>query len=211
MNRRGGSGCAGFDYVWSAWDGEGGFAGAVELLEDCGHAAKASSRASLVGGGHIAGCGGILAGAHEAVARAVIDDGLILFAETLHGRGGGGDRGTDAGVVAGVEAVDGGGDVLESVIRRRGAVEDEGCGEIIAMGGEGEGLAAAPAVAGDEELAVGGGDGLGVVGGGVEVGKGRPRGSRPETALVVASWLVKASEPPPLGPRPERRSGAMTM
>ena len=52
----------------------------------------------------------------------------------------------------------------------RRAVEDEGGGKIVAMGGEGEGLAAAPAEAGDEELAVGGGQLLAVVGGGVEVG-----------------------------------------
>ena len=51
-----------------------------------------------------------------------------------------------------------------------GAVEDEGGGEVFAMSGEGEGFAAAPAEAGDGDLAVGGGDFLGVVGCGVEVG-----------------------------------------
>src|ERR1019366_1038612 len=36
-------------------------------------------------------------------------------------------------------------------------------------------------------------------------------GSSPETALTVASWLGNSLEPPPLGPKPESRSGATTM
>ena len=112
----------------------------------------------------------IFAGAHESVARAVIDDGLILFAGGLHGGSGGGNGGGDARVVAGVEAVDRRGDVLERVVGGRRAVEDEGGGEIAAVGGEVEGLATAPAEARDEETAVGRGQFLAVVGGGVEVG-----------------------------------------
>ena len=50
------------------------------------------------------------------------------------------------------------------------AVEDEGGGEVFAMSGEGEGFAAAPAEANGGDLSVAGGNLLGVVGGGVEVG-----------------------------------------
>jgi len=116
------------------------------------------------------GCvgGGIFAGAHESVARAIVDDRLILFAGGLHGVRGGGNGGRDAGVVAAVESVDGRGDGGD--IGGRRAVEDEGGGEIAAVGGEVEGLATAPAEARDEELAVGRGQALAVVGGGVEVG-----------------------------------------
>ena len=116
------------------------------------------------------GCvgGGVFAGAHEAVARAIVDDRVVFFAGGLHGVRGGGNGGGDAGVVASVEAVDGRGDGGD--IGGRRAVEDEGGGEIAAVGGEVEGLATAPAEACDEELAVGRGQPLAVVGGGVEVG-----------------------------------------
>ena len=56
------------------------------------------------------GVGGVFAGAHEAVACAIVGDGLILFAGGFHGVGGVWDRGADARVVAGVEAVDRSGD-----------------------------------------------------------------------------------------------------
>ncbi len=112
--------------------------------------------------------GGIFAGAHEAVACSIVGDGVVFFAGGLHGFGGGGDGRADAGVVAGVEAVDRSGD--RGDISWASAIEDEGGGEVFAMSGEGEGLAPSPAEACDGDLAVGGGDLFGVVGCGVEVG-----------------------------------------
>src|SRR5579875_2906582 len=86
-----------------------------------------------------------LAGTHEAVTGAVVDDRLIGLAGGLHrllrlGNGGG-----DAGIVLGVEAVDRGSDVLHQLRRGRRTVEDEGCAEISAVRCEQEGLATAPA------------------------------------------------------------------
>ena len=166
---------------------------------------------ALFARGLVAGDGvvGVFAGAHEAVACAVVGDGLVLLAGGLHGFDGGGNGGADARVVAGVEAVDRRGDGGD--VGGAGAVEDEGGREVFAMRGEGEGLAATPAEADDGELAVGGGE-LSC--------RSRPRrrgrrvtpsGSRPETALTVASWLGNSLEPPPLGPKPLSRSGATTM
>jgi len=56
------------------------------------------------------GVGGIFAGTHEAVARTVVCDGFVFLTCGLHGFGGGGQSGSDACVVAGVEAVDRSGD-----------------------------------------------------------------------------------------------------
>lgn len=110
----------------------------------------------------------VFSGAHEAVACALVGDGLVFFAGCLHGCNGGRNGGTDTGVVASVEAIDGGGD--RGDIGRSGAVEDEGRGEVFAVGREGEGLTTSPAETCDCDLSVGGGDGLGVVGCGVQVG-----------------------------------------
>lgn len=144
---------------------ESGGAAGVELVDGGDEAFEGLVAGGLVGGDGVVG---VFASAHEAVAGALVGDRLVLLAGGLHGLGGGGDGGVDAHVVAGVEAVDGRGDGGD--VGRRGAVEDEGGAEVVARGGEGEGLAAAPAEAGDEELAVGGGDFFAVVGGGVEVG-----------------------------------------
>ena len=123
---------------------------------------------ALVAGGFIGGAGvGGFAGAHEAVACSVVGDRVVFFASGLHGFGGGGDGSADTGVVAGVEAVDGGGDGGD--VRGPWAVEDEGCGEVFAVSGEGEGFASTPAEAGDGDLAVACGNFFGVVGCGVEV------------------------------------------
>ena len=66
--------------------------------------------------------------------------------------------------------------------------------------GEGEGFAAAPAEAGDEELAVGGGQLLAVVGGGVEVGGDLVAGEAGD-GLGHGSCPARESVPPPWGPR----------
>ena len=126
--------------------------GAFHLFDESDEAGEALFAGGFVGGGGV----GSFAGAHEAVTGAVVGDGLVFFAGGFHGFGGGGDGGADAGVVAGVEAVDGGGDGGD--VRRAGAVEDEGGGEVFAVGGEGEGFSATPAEADDGDLSVGGGN-----------------------------------------------------
>jgi hypothetical protein len=149
----------GFVVGWVA-----GYGGGFHLFDQGDEAGEALFAGGLVGGGGVGG----FAGAHEAMACSVVGDGLVFFACGLHGFGGGGDGGSDAGVVAGVEAVDGSGDGGD--VRGAGAVEDEGGREVFAMGGEGEGFSSAPAEACDGDLSVGGGDFFGVIGGGVEVG-----------------------------------------
>ena len=123
----------------------------------------------LFAGGLVAGygVGGVFASAHEAVTCAIVGDGFIFFACGLHGFDGGRNGGSDAGVVASVEAIDR--SVDGGYIRWAGAVEDEGSGEVFAVGGEGECFTAAPAEAGDSEFSVGGGEMLAVVGGCIEV------------------------------------------
>ena len=150
-------------------DGVGGGFG-VELLEEGGEAGEGLLAGLFVGLGHGGvGFGGwVFAGAHEAVACSVVGDGFVLLVGGLHLVDGGGDGGADAGVVSGIEAVDGGGDSRD--VRWWWAVEDEGGGEVFAMGGEGEGFASTPAEAGDGGFAVGGWKLLAEVGGGVEVG-----------------------------------------
>jgi len=51
---------------------------------------------------------------------------------------------------------------------------------------------------------------LAVIGGRIEV-RVDDIGVEPGNSLMVASWLGNALDPPPLGPRPESRSGATTM
>ena len=157
--------------------GEGGFRFICDgfRVAGCGLAFHLSEQGDEALEGFLAGClvagygvGGVFAGAHEAVASTVVGDGLVLFTGGLHGCDGWRDGSVDAGVVASVEAIDGSGDC--GYVGRGWAVEDEGSGEVFAMGGEGEGLAAAPAEADDSDLAVGRGEMFAVVGGGVEVG-----------------------------------------
>src|SRR5258708_2418573 len=112
--------------------------------------------------------GGVFTGAHEAVSGALISYGLILFASLLHGINGVGDGGVDAGIVAGVETIDRGLDVAE--LLRWSAVEDKGCAQVGAVGGEAEGLASAPAKTGDGDFAVGCGQLFGVIGHRVQIG-----------------------------------------
>ena len=112
--------------------------------------------------------GGVFAGTHEAVPGALVGNRLIVLAGRLHGCGGGRDGGVDASVVAGVEAVDRGGD--GGHVRGAGTVKDEGGGKVFAMGGKGEGLAAAPAEADRGDFAVGCRKVLAVVGRGIEIG-----------------------------------------
>ena len=138
--------------------------GALHLFDESDEASEALFAGGLVGWVVVVG---VFAGAHEAVACSFIGDGIVFFAGGLHGVGCGRYGGVDASVVAGVEAVDGSGDGGD--VRGAGAVEDEGGGEVFAVGGEGEGFASAPAEACDCDFAVGGGDFLCVVGGGVEV------------------------------------------
>ena len=145
------------------------------------------------------------------MAGAFVDFGVVGFAGVFHEFFGLGDGGVDAGVVAAVEAVDGdvdagdGGGVVGA-----GAVEDE-CGfDLVVIGCEAEGLGAAPAVAGDGDLAVGGGEGGDVVDDGVQVG-GDLVGGRLEMARRMASPEPRSLVPPPSGAMPERRSGAMAM
>src|SRR5262249_14755127 len=101
---------------------------------------------------------GIFSGAHEPVPRAVVGHGLILLPGRLHPCLALGERGTDAGVVAGIEAVDRRQDLRHRGLVGADAVEDERGVELLPVGREAEGLAAAPAEAGDGELAVGRGE-----------------------------------------------------
>ncbi len=146
---------------FAAGDGDGGGLHLFEKRDEAGEGLFASF---LVAGDGVAG---IYAGAHEAVSGSVIGDGFEALACGFHGFDSGGESGADAGVVPGVEAEDGCGDGRD--VRRAGAVEDEGCGEVAAVSGEGEGFAAAPAEANGGDLAVAGGDLFGEVGYGVEV------------------------------------------
>ena len=143
----------------------GRYRSGLHLLDEGDEAGEA-----LFAGGLVAGDGvvGVFASAHESVACTFIGDGIVLFAGDLHGFGRGGDGGTDAGVIAGVKAVDGsgnGGDVGWA-----GAIEDEGGREVFAMCCEGEGLAATPAKADRGDLAIARRELFSVVGCGVEVG-----------------------------------------
>src|SRR5688572_27843728 len=73
-----------------------------------------------------------LAGAHEAVAGAGIDDGVELLLGLLHGRGGGLDPGRDARVLLAVEAVHGASDGRErGLVLGRAAVEDVRGSEVL--------------------------------------------------------------------------------
>ena len=112
---------------------------------------------------------GSFAGAHEAVAGAIVGDGLVGFVESLHVDDGLGNRCADALVIAGVEAEYRRVDAGHGVFVGRRAIENERCRKIGTIGGEAEGLATSPAKADDEELAVGGRELFAVVGGGVEV------------------------------------------
>ena len=92
----------------------------------------------------------------------------------------------------------------------RGTVEDKGGGEVFAMRGEGEGLASTPAEADHGDLAVGGGQLLAVVGCGVQIGGDHVRieaGDGFDGCVLAREF----AGPPPLGPKPESRSGATTM
>jgi hypothetical protein len=141
----------------------GGYRGGFHFFNEGDEAGEALLAGGFVGGGGVGG----FAGAHEAVSCAFVGYGLVFFACCFHGIGGGGEGGADAGVVAGVEAIDGRGDGGD--VSGAGAVEDEGGGEVFAVSGEGEGLAATPAESCDGDLSVGGGNLFGVVGCGVEV------------------------------------------
>jgi len=158
--RAGGFFCKGF-----TGSGDGGCGSALQLLYQGDKTGKSFFAGLLVARN---GVGGVFARAHEAVAGAVVGDWLIFLVSGLHGFGGRGDGCADASVIAGVEAVDGrcdGGDVS-----RAGAIEDEGGGEIFAVGCEGEGFPATPAEADGGDLAVACGNLLCVVGYGVEIG-----------------------------------------
>jgi hypothetical protein len=136
----------------------------LHLFNKCDDAGEGLFACGFVGGASVGG----FACAHEAVACSVVGDRFIFFACGFHGVGSGGDGGTDTGVVAGVEAVDRSGD--GGYVSGAGAVEDEGGGEVFAVSGEGEGLAAAPAESSDGDLTVGCGNLFSIVGCGVKVG-----------------------------------------
>jgi len=102
------------------------------------------------------------------VSGSVVGDGFEALACGLHRFDGGWERRADAGIVAGVEAEDRCGD--GGNISGAGAIEDEGCGEVFAVSGEGERFATSPAETYGGDLAVSGGDLFGEVGYGVEVG-----------------------------------------
>jgi len=150
----------GFVAAWVA-----GYGGRLHLLDESDETGEGLFACCFVAGHGVAG---VFAGTHEAVTCAVVGDGLILFASGLHGDGGCGEGGTDACVVAGVEAIDRGGDRRD--VRGSRAIEDKGGGEIFAVSGEGEGFASSPAEAGDGDLAVGCGELFAVVSCCVEVG-----------------------------------------
>ena len=127
----GGFGCGGF--LCEGFVVGGGDARGLHVFEEGDQTFEALFAGCLVAGDGVAG---VYAGAHEAVAGSVIGDGFESLAGRLHGCDGGGEGGSDAGVVAGVEAEDGRGDGAD--VSGAGAVEDEGGGEIVAVGGEGE-------------------------------------------------------------------------
>jgi len=153
------------------FDGYGFVAGCVaghgcglHLFDEGDEAGEALFTSGLVAGDGVIG---IFAGAHEAVACAVVGDGIVLFARGFHGISGGGNSGADTGVVASIEAVDRSGDGGD--VRRTGAVEDEGGGEVFAMSCKGKRFAAAPTEADDGDFSIAGGDFLAIVCCGVEV------------------------------------------
>src|SRR5262245_6486834 len=95
-----------------------------------------------------------LAGAQEAVAGAGVDHGLEGLAGLLHGLGRGLEAGGDARVALAVEAVDRTGDRRQAgLVLGRAAVEHERGRQVLAVRGELEGLAPAPAEARDAHLA----------------------------------------------------------
>ena len=136
---------------------------ALHLFDESDEAGETLFTGCLVGGRGI----GCFACAHEAVACAIVGDGIVLFACGLHSFGGGGDGGADACIIACVKAVDGRSDGC--YVRGARAVENEGRGEIFAMSSEGEGLSSTPAEARDGDLSVGCRNLFGIVGCGVEI------------------------------------------
>jgi hypothetical protein len=70
------------------------------------------------------------------VACTFISNRLVFFTGCLHGFCGRRERGTDAGVVTSIKAIDRCGNSGD--VRWAGAVEDEGGGEVFAVCGEGK-------------------------------------------------------------------------
>src|SRR6266849_3917151 len=94
------------------------------------------------------------AGAHEAVACAVVGHRVVGFARRFHLGDGIRKRGVDARVVACIEAVNGSLDTRHRVLLRRHNVENKGCGQIRPIRGEAERLASTPAEAPNKKFAV---------------------------------------------------------
>src|SRR5271156_3014719 len=143
----------------SSWDGR--------LLGEEGFPAGPGGVAGFFVG--FAGVGSF-AGAHEAVAGAIVGDGVVGFAGGFHGGDSVGNGGADARVIAGVKTVDEGFDAGQVGGGGRRAVENESGEKIGTVGGEAESLSAAPAETGDVKFAARGRKLQAVIGGGVEIG-----------------------------------------
>jgi hypothetical protein len=138
---------------------------AFHLLEKLDEAGESLFTGRLVAGDSVIG---IFAGTHEAVPGTIVGNGFVSLASGLHGGSGGWYGGADAGVVAGVEAVNGTGDGVN--VRGTRAVEHEGGGKVFAVGGEGERLTPTPAKADRSDFAVGGRKALSILGCRIQVG-----------------------------------------
>jgi S-DNA-T family DNA segregation ATPase FtsK/SpoIIIE len=121
-----------------------------EFGEDCFEADPGAFAGFFVFGA----AGGIFAGFHEAVAGAFVGDGVEFLTRRFHELDGFWNRGVDAGVVAAVKAEDWAGDFREVLVVGRAAVEYEGGLDFLVVGGEPEGLGAAPAETADDDLAI---------------------------------------------------------
>jgi hypothetical protein len=121
----------------------------------------------------------VFSGAHEAVTGALVGGGLVFLVKFFHQLSGIFDGGGDAVVIAAVEAKNGAVDALHLVFAGRLAVENKSGLQIFIVRSVTEGLAAAPAEAGNCDFAVAGRK-LGDV-----------RGSR----IEVASDLIRRQGP----------------
>ena len=152
------------DGAWMGWVARNGRG--LHLAQELDEARETLLPCGFVAWNRVAG---IFAGAHESVPRAIVCDRIVYLARGLHGIDGSGNRGSNARIVASIEAIYRSGDGGNILGAR--PVEDEGGRKIFAMGCESERLAPTPTEASHCDFAVGGGKVLAVVGCGVEVGR----------------------------------------